>query len=33
MYIKHCQLKRYQQLWLLEYFVVGTPARTAAELM
>ena len=33
MYVKHCKLTRYQQLRLLEYFVAGTPARTAADLV
>ncbi len=33
MYVKHCKLTRYQQLRLMEYFVAGTPARTAAELV
>jgi len=33
MYIKHCKLKRFEQLRLLEYFVAGTPARTAADLV
>lgn len=32
MYVKHCKLTRNQQLKLLEHFVAGTPARTAAEL-
>ena len=32
MYVKHCKLKRYQQLELMKYFVAGTPARTAADL-
>ncbi len=27
MYVKHCQLTRYQQLELIKYFVAGTPAR------
>ncbi|MCK5556488.1 MAG: IS1595 family transposase, partial [Alphaproteobacteria bacterium] len=33
MYVKHCKLTNYQQLRLLEYFVAGTPARTAADLV
>ena len=33
MYIKHCKLSRSEQLRLLEYFVAGTPARTAADLV
>ena len=33
MYVKHCKLTRYQQLRLMEYFVAGTPARTAADLV
>ena len=33
MYIKHCKLTNYQQLRLMEYFVAGTPARTAADLV
>ena len=33
MYVKHCKLTRYQQLELMKYFVAGTPARTAADLV
>ena len=33
MYIKHCKLSKYQQLRLIEHFVAGTPARTAADLI
>lgn len=33
MYVKHCKLTRYQQLRLMEHFVAGTPARTAADLV
>lgn len=33
MYVKHCKLTRYQQLKLIEHFVAGTPARTAADLV
>ncbi len=33
MYVKHCRLTRFQQLRLMEYFVAGTPARTAADLV
>jgi len=33
MYIEHCRLTRFQQLRLMEYFVAGTPARTAADLV
>jgi transposase len=33
MYVKHCKLTRYQQLRLMEHFVAGTPARTAADLL
>ena len=33
MYIKHCKLTHYQQLRLMEHFVAGTPARTAADLI
>ena len=33
MYIKHCKLSRKEQERLLEYFVAGTPARTAGELL
>lgn len=33
MYVKHCKLTRYQQLRLVEHFVAGTPARTAADLL
>lgn len=32
MYIKHCKLSRNKQLELLKYFVVGSTARTAADL-
>ena len=32
MYVKHCKLTRNQQLKLMEHFVAGTPARTAAGL-
>jgi transposase len=32
MYIKHCKLGRTEQLRLIEHFVAGTPARTAADL-
>lgn len=33
MYVKHCKLTRYQQLRLMEYFVAGSTARTAANLV
>ena len=33
MYVKHCKLSRSEQLKLIEYFVAGTPARTAADLV
>ncbi len=33
MYVKHCKLSRKEQLKLLEHFVAGTPARTAAEIV
>ncbi len=33
MYITHCKLSSYKQLRLLEHFVAGTPARTAADLV
>ena len=33
MCVKHCRLTRFQQLRLLEYFVAGTPSRTAADLV
>nr|ACZ28608.1 transposase [uncultured organism] len=33
MYLKHCRLTRFQQLRLLEYFVAGTSARTAGDLV
>lgn len=33
MYVKHCKLTRNQQLRLMEHFVAGTPARTAADLV
>ena len=32
MYIKHCKLSRNKQLELMKYFVVGSTARTAADL-
>jgi transposase len=33
MYVKHCKLLKKEQLRLIEYFVAGIPARTAAELV
>ena len=33
MYVKHCKLRRFDQLRLMEYFVAGTPARTAGNLV
>ncbi|GHV78166.1 hypothetical protein AGMMS49942_29870 [Spirochaetia bacterium] len=33
MYIKHCKLSKKEQLKLMEFFVAGTTARTAAELI
>ena len=33
MYIRYCKLKKKEQERLIEYFVAGTPARTAAELV
>ena len=33
MYIKHCKLRRSEQLRLMEYFVAGTTARTAADVV
>jgi transposase len=33
MYVKLCKLLKKVPLWLIEYFVAGTPARTAAELV
>ena len=33
MYVKHCKLSKKEQARLIEYFVAGTPARTAAELV
>lgn len=33
MYIKHCKLTAKEQLGLIEHFVAGTPARTAAEIV
>lgn len=33
MYIKHSKLSCYKQVRLMEYFVAGTPARTAGELV
>ena len=32
MYLKHCKLSKNKQLKLMEFFVAGTTARTAAEL-
>jgi transposase len=32
MYVKHCKLSAKEQVRLIEYFVAGTPARTAADL-
>ena len=33
MYLKHCKLLKTEQEKLIEYFVAGVPARTAAELV
>ncbi len=33
MYVKHCKLTTKAQLGLIEHFVAGTPARTAAEIV
>jgi transposase len=33
MYVKHCKLLEKEHLRLIEYFVAGTLARTAAELV
>ena len=33
MYVKHCKLSRNKQLKLMEHFVAGTTARTAADLL
>ena len=33
MYVRHCKLLRKDQIRLIEYFVAGTPARTAADLV
>jgi transposase len=33
MWVKHCKLAKNQQLKLMEHFVAGTPARTAASLI
>lgn len=33
MCVKHCKLSRTEQLRLMEFFVAGTPARTAADLV
>lgn len=33
MYLKHCKLLKKEQEKLIEYFVAGVPARTAAELV
>ena len=33
MYVKHCKLSRNKQLELMKYFVAGSTARTAADLM
>jgi transposase len=32
MYLKHCKLNNREQLRLIEFFVAGTTARTAADL-
>ena len=33
MYVKHCKLSRSEQLDLMKYFVAGSTARTAADLV
>ncbi len=33
MYVKHCKLSRNRQLELMKYFIAGTTARTAANLI
>ena len=33
MYIKHCKLSRFEQLELMKYFISGSTARTAADLI
>lgn len=33
MHVKHCKLRRSEQLALMNYFVAGTTARTAADLI
>jgi transposase len=33
MYVKHCKLSNNKQLGLMKYFVAGTTARTAADLV
>ena len=33
MYLKHCKLSRSEQLELMKYFVAGSTARTAADLV
>jgi len=33
MYVKHCKLSNNKQLELMKYFVAGTTARTAADLV
>jgi transposase len=33
MYVKHCKLTRYQQSRLIEFFVAGVTARTAANVL
>ena len=33
MYVKHCKLRKNKQLELIKYFVAGTTARTAADLV
>jgi transposase len=33
MYVKHCKLSRLEQLRLMEFFVAGTTARTAGDLV
>ena len=33
MYLKHCKLSRNKQLELIKYFIAGSTARTAANLV
>ena len=33
MYVRHCKLRRSEELELMKYFVAGSTARTAADLV